>query len=58
MAISDLVQDPENALPDDTKAGLVSIALSVHRELDQDFPDLDFLVGINENMIGGLSGST
>jgi len=56
MAVSDLVRDPENALPDDTKAGIVSIALSVHRELDQESPDFDFLVGINETMIGGLSG--
>jgi flagellar biosynthesis regulator FlaF len=56
ITVSDLVRDSENALPEDTKAGLVSIAHSVHRELDQEAPDFDFLVGINENIVAGLSG--
>jgi len=56
ITVGDLVRDSENALPDNTKAGIVSIALSVHRELDQETPDFDFLVGINENMTAALSG--
>jgi len=56
LTVNDLVRDPENSLPEGTKAGLVSIALSVHRELDQEAPDLDFLIAINENLAAGLSG--
>ena len=50
LTVNDLMRDP------DTKAGLVSIALSVHRELDQESPDFEFLIAINENMTAGLSG--
>jgi flagellar biosynthesis regulator FlaF len=56
MTVGDVVRDSENTLPEDTKAGIVSIALSVQRELDQESPDYDFLVGMNENMTAALSG--
>jgi len=56
LTINDLMRDPENTLPEGSKAGLVSIALSVHRELDQESPDFEFLIAINENLTAGLSG--
>jgi flagellar biosynthesis regulator FlaF len=56
ITVGDVVRDSENALPEDTKAGIVSMALTVHRELDQESPDFDFLIGINENMTAALSG--
>jgi flagellar biosynthesis regulator FlaF len=56
LAMNNLMRDPDNPLPDDTKAGIVSIALSVDRELDQEFPDFAFLIAMNENIVAALSG--
>jgi flagellar protein FlaF len=56
ITVADLMRDPDNALPEQTKAGIVSIALSVHREMDQQSPDFDFLITVNEHFIAGLSG--
>lgn len=56
LTINDLMQDPGNALPSDTRAGIVSIGKSVHREMDQETPDFEFLIAINESMTAGLSG--
>jgi len=56
IAVSDLARDPSNSLPRETRAGIVSIGLSVQREMDSDDPNVDFLIAINRNMAGGLSG--
>jgi flagellar biosynthesis activator protein FlaF len=56
MAVSDLVRDPSNPLPPETRAGIISIGLSVQRAMDADEPDFDFLVSINKHMADGLSG--
>jgi flagellar protein FlaF len=56
MMVSDLLRDPSNALPDPLKAAILSVGLTVQRELDQEIPDFDFLISINENIAAGLAG--
>ena len=55
LMIMDLVRDPENALPEELKGSIVSVALAVQREMQSDAPSWDFLIGINENIAAGLS---
>jgi flagellar biosynthesis regulator FlaF len=57
MAVADLARDPANPLPEETRAGIISIGLSVQRELDADEPSFDFLITINKQMAEGLSGN-
>jgi flagellar biosynthesis regulator FlaF len=52
LLVSDLVLDPENALPVPLKAGL---ARTVQVEVRRPQPDFDFLIAINENIAAGLS---
>jgi len=56
MMVSDLLRDPANALPEPLKASILSVGMTVQREMDQDMPDFDFLISINENIAAGLSG--
>ena len=56
MAVSDLTRDPTNALPPETRAGIVSIGLAVQREMDADAPNFDFLISVNKNIADGLAG--
>ena len=56
MTVSDLLRDPSNALPDPLKASILSVGVTVQREMDQDVPDFDFLISINENIAAGLAG--
>ncbi len=56
MMVSDLLRDPGNALPDPLKASILSVGLTVQREMDQESPDFDFLISINENIAAGLAG--
>jgi flagellar biosynthesis regulator FlaF len=51
------LRDARNTLPPETRAGLVSIGLSVQREMDSDEPNFDFLITINKNIADGLSDS-
>jgi flagellar biosynthesis activator protein FlaF len=39
--VTDLMRDPSNALPEPLRASIVSVGLSVQREMDQDTPDFD-----------------
>lgn len=55
--IGDLMRDSLNPLPPETRAGLLSIGLSVQREMDSDQPNFDFLITINKNIAEGLSGN-
>src|SRR5580698_2562738 len=48
MAVADLARDPGNPLPVGTRSGLVSVGLSVQREMDSDDPNFDFLITINK----------
>lgn len=52
-----LVRDPDNRLPDQLRASLVSIGLAVQRETEKETPDLNFLIGVNENIAAGLKPS-
>ena len=54
--VNDLMRDPQNALPPDLRASVLSVGLAVQREMDRDTPDLEFLIAINENIAAGLSG--
>ncbi len=56
-AVVDLVRDPTNALPQELRASMVSVGMAVQREMDHEQPDFDFLIGVNENIAAGLSGS-
>jgi flagellar biosynthesis regulator FlaF len=56
MMVNDLMRDPTNALPESLKASIVSVGMSVMREMDQESPDIDFLIAINEQIAAGLSG--
>lgn len=53
-AMNGFLQDPQNALPDGTRAGLISIGRSVERCLRTTEPDFDFLIAVNENIAAGL----
>lgn len=55
MAVHDLMRDPDNALPEELRASILSVGLAVQREMDREAPDFDFLIAINENFAAGLS---
>ena len=57
MAVTDLVRDPANKLPPETRSGLLSVGVAVHREMDADEPSFDFLIAINKSIAEGLSGN-
>jgi flagellar biosynthesis regulator FlaF len=54
--VIDLMNDPANALPEPLRASIVSLGLTVHREMDGESPDFEFLVSINEQIAAGLAG--
>ena len=53
--VSDLMSDPESELPVELRASILSVGLAVQREMDQERPNFDFLIGVNQNMAEGLS---
>ncbi len=57
MAVEGALSDPTNALPVPLRAGLVSVGRAVLREMDQQAPDVGFLIEVNENVAAGLAGS-
>jgi len=57
LAVTDLMRDPRNELPDDLRASIVSVGLAVQREMDRPAPNFDFLISINEHFAAGLSAS-
>jgi flagellar biosynthesis regulator FlaF len=56
IAVTDLMRDPESTLHAPLRAGIISVGLTVQREMDKESPDFDFLISINENITAGLSG--
>lgn len=50
-----LMRDETNQLPLALRAQIVSLSIAVQRELDQDEPDFDFIININEHIAEGLS---
>ncbi len=57
MTVHDLMRDPDNNLPPELRAAIVSVGITVQREMDLDMPNFDFLIAINENFAAGLSGA-
>lgn len=55
--VSGLLRDPANKLPNPICASLISISKAVEREMAQPEADFDFLIGVNENVAAGLSGT-
>jgi flagellar biosynthesis activator protein FlaF len=55
--VTDLVRDDRNPLPPETRSGILSIGLTVQREMDSDEPNFDFLITVNRNIADGLSGN-
>jgi flagellar biosynthesis activator protein FlaF len=55
--VLDLVRDPDNRLPAPLRAAIVSVGMTVQREMDQAQPDVDFLIEINNQVAVGLSGA-
>lgn len=51
------LKDPDNALPDALKSSIISVGLTVQRELSSDEPDLPFIININEQIASGLAGT-
>jgi flagellar biosynthesis regulator FlaF len=54
--VVDLMADPRNALPEPLRASIVSVGMTVRRDMDSESPDFDFLISINENIAAGLAG--
>jgi len=52
----DLLRDPQNPLPEALRATLISVGITVQREMQQDLPNFDFLIAVNENIAAGLAG--
>jgi flagellar biosynthesis regulator FlaF len=55
MTVGDLMRDPDCTLQPPLRAALISIGLTIQREMDNEQPDFDFLISINENIAAGLS---
>ena len=56
ITVGDLMRDPRNALPQPLRAAILSVGLTVQREMDQVAPDFNFLIAINESITAGLAG--
>jgi flagellar protein FlaF len=55
ITVDDLMRDPANALPVELRASVLSIGMTVQREMEQASPDFDFLMAVNENIAAGLA---
>ncbi|MES2711404.1 MAG: flagellar biosynthesis regulator FlaF [Pseudomonadota bacterium] len=54
LAVESALSHPANALPDQLRAGLISLGRAVRREMDTPAPDLGFLIDVNEQVAAGL----
>ena len=54
-ALLDVLNDPDNALPAELRASIISVGRAVQREMQNNVPNFSFLIAINENMAAGLS---
>ena len=52
----DLLRDPDNALPEELRASIISVGRTVQREMQNTAPNFGFLIAINENLAAGLAG--
>ena len=53
--VIDLMRDPANSFPAELRASIVSVGLTVQREMDKSRPDFDFLISVNEDIAAGLA---
>lgn len=54
--VSDLLRDPTNALPQPLRVAILSVGMTVQREMDGEAPDFEFLISVNTNIAAGLAG--
>jgi flagellar protein FlaF len=54
--LSNLMRDPSNALPEDLRAAILSVGITVQREMREPSPDFDFLIAVNQSFADGLAG--
>jgi flagellar biosynthesis regulator FlaF len=54
ITVMDLVRDPSNPLPVNTRAAILSVGHAARREMASPNPDLAFLAGLNEQIADGL----
>jgi flagellar protein FlaF len=55
LTLCNVIRDPSNALPEALRATILSVGITVQREMSQQSPDIDFLISINESIAAGLS---
>ena len=56
LAIETALVNPENQLAEVTRVGIMRLGRGVQREMENQEPDIAFLININDQMIAGLSG--
>lgn len=56
ITVLDLMRDSANRLPPTLRASIISVGLTVQRDMDLEAPDFEFLISINENIAAGLAG--
>ncbi len=49
------MHDPLSTLPAPLRAQIISVGLAVQREMDNEEPNFDYLITINEHIAAGLS---
>jgi len=55
MTVQAVITDPANVLPAELRALVVSLSLTLQREMNSEHPDLDFLISVNETVAAGLA---
>ncbi len=55
--VSLVLADKDNRLPAPLRGKLISVGMAVQREVDSPRPNFPFLIGINEQIIAGLTGA-
>ena len=56
LAVESVITHPDNLLPAALRSTILSLSRSIQREMNQDDPDVSFLIEMNDHIIGGLSG--
>ncbi len=57
LAMESALLHPSNQLPQQVRAGLISLGRLVQREMDGGDPDIAFLIEVNEQVAAGLAGN-
>ncbi len=56
ITLMDVLTDPANGLPEETRAAILSVGHAIRREFKSTTPDLAFLIDMNEQIAAGLAG--